>query len=375
MFSRVILRRLDPAAAASSRADDIENEPLSPRDVQPSTAPEMAERGRRASRLGIRRPSIPSRFRFSSSTEATSSAASDWPGAQTAQMSTAISTQPTSIHTHGHDSNDDDDDDDDHDFRRQSTLPSRYSVVVDLPSTRLHLPGLQRTWTQGSNGPPTSLPEVLLQQRPRTPPSPACRPHTPPSLAPPPAAVTEPPRAYAVQLPQRTRLGSNEADALYPGVDRRSRGFLSAPDPAEARLAEMAEDGRRRRGRGRGGSGRSSRRDREGETPEQREERRKKRRRQRQRLRDIEDPDEEPSDRPHPKHFLFCFPWVKSRKVRSQILQCFVSGLFLVSLLTVCEYPFFLALAPALPCLRRRRGSTLTRSACTQTSPSPLATT
>ncbi|KAF3760956.1 hypothetical protein M406DRAFT_223154, partial [Cryphonectria parasitica EP155] len=47
------------------------------------------------------------------------------------------------------------------------------------------------------------------------------------------------------------------------------------------------------------------------------------------------DGDEESSNRPHPKHFLFCFPWIKSRKIRSQILQCFVSGMFLVLLLTV----------------------------------------
>lgn len=36
-----------------------------------------------------------------------------------------------------------------------------------------------------------------------------------------------------------------------------------------------------------------------------------------------------------PRNFLFCFPWVKSRKVRSQILTCFVSGMFLASLLAV----------------------------------------
>lgn len=335
MFSRVILRRIDPAAEASGRADDIENEPLSPRGNEPSTTPEMTERGTaRRSRLGIRRPTVPSRFRFSSSTEATSSAASDWNGTQ-ASTAGPQSTQPTS---NGH-SHDEDDDDDDIDLRRQSTLPSRYSVVVDLPSTRLHLPGLQRTWTQGSNGPPTSRPsEAMLQQsrgppspacRPRTPPSPACRPHTPPAAIP-----TEPVPAYVPYSAAVTRLGSNEADQLYPGGDRRSRGFFTAPDPAEAQLAAMAEDGRRRRQRSSRGSQRSSRR--EGETPEQRTARHERRRR-RQRLRDIEDPDAEPSQRPHPKHFLFCFPWIKSRKVRSQILQCFVSGLFLVLLLTVCK--------------------------------------
>ncbi|CAG9982089.1 unnamed protein product [Clonostachys byssicola] len=36
-----------------------------------------------------------------------------------------------------------------------------------------------------------------------------------------------------------------------------------------------------------------------------------------------------------PKRFLGCFPWVKSREMRAQILRCFVTGLFLVSLLSV----------------------------------------
>ncbi|KAI1800011.1 hypothetical protein F4811DRAFT_59933 [Daldinia bambusicola] len=36
-----------------------------------------------------------------------------------------------------------------------------------------------------------------------------------------------------------------------------------------------------------------------------------------------------------PRRFLFCFPWVKSRRIRSQILRCFVSGLFLMAMLTV----------------------------------------
>lgn len=37
-----------------------------------------------------------------------------------------------------------------------------------------------------------------------------------------------------------------------------------------------------------------------------------------------------------PKRFLFCFPWVKSRQARLLILRCFVSGIFLISMLTVC---------------------------------------
>lgn len=344
MFSRVILRRIDPAAAASSRADDIENQPLSPRggddyNAPAAPAPEMTERGptNLSSRLGLRRPSIASRFRFSSSTEATSSVgtSSDWHGSQTTAPTTVgtatangrtarANTQPRPSSSHYPD---EDEDEYDPDLGSEVVpLPSRYSVVVDLPSTRLHLPGLQRTWTQGSNGPPTAraAPAVPTIQVARAV-SPPCRPHTPP------AAV----------MRDQTRLGSTEADELYPVGDQRSRGNFTAPE--EAQLAGLVDDGRRRRRDRRGGSGSGSGRSRqhrhrrrENETPEEREARRR-RRRERQRLREIEE--EEAADtRPHPKHFLFCFPWVKSRKVRSQILQCFVSGMFLILLLSVCEF-------------------------------------
>ncbi|KAG5930138.1 hypothetical protein E4U42_002874 [Claviceps africana] len=37
----------------------------------------------------------------------------------------------------------------------------------------------------------------------------------------------------------------------------------------------------------------------------------------------------------HPKRFLLCFPWVRSRRLRSQILTCFVSGVFLACLVAV----------------------------------------
>ncbi|KAG5980656.1 hypothetical protein E4U55_003799 [Claviceps digitariae] len=51
-------------------------------------------------------------------------------------------------------------------------------------------------------------------------------------------------------------------------------------------------------------------------------------------------PDEPMSNIQHgpknrPKRFLFCFPWVQSRRLRSQILTCFVSGVFLACLLAV----------------------------------------
>ncbi|KAI2464198.1 hypothetical protein F4781DRAFT_83142 [Annulohypoxylon bovei var. microspora] len=41
----------------------------------------------------------------------------------------------------------------------------------------------------------------------------------------------------------------------------------------------------------------------------------------------------EPDERP--KKFLFCFPWIKSRRMRSYILRCFVSGIFLIVMLAI----------------------------------------
>lgn len=331
MFSRVILRRVDPAGAASSQADDIENQPLSPRLEEHPAEPQMTERSQGPlARLMPRRPTIPSRFRFSNSTEATSAAGADGPEETPAARSSRANTHPALRPSSSHYPDDDDESLFDRDTRRESTLPSRYSVVVDLPSTRLHLPGLQRTWTQGSNGPPTARPAEIG----RPPLSPPCRPHTPPTVM-----VTEPQRAYAQPQTSTTRLGSEEADGLYRVGDRRSRGAFTGADPAEAQLAELAQDGRRRRQRSESGRAWRQRhaRNRSDETPEQREERRRRRRARAQRIRDIEDGDEAGSQRPHPKHFLFCFPWIKSRKVRSHILQCFVSGSFLVLLLTVCK--------------------------------------
>jgi hypothetical protein len=49
-----------------------------------------------------------------------------------------------------------------------------------------------------------------------------------------------------------------------------------------------------------------------------------------------------------PKRFLFCFPWIKSKQIRTQVLRCFVSGLFLVTLLSVCEFEWS-ALRAAVP--------------------------
>lgn len=76
---------------------------------------------------------------------------------------------------------------------------------------------------------------------------------------------------------------------------------FSGPDPAEMRLAQLADDGRRR-----SGGRRRVRLQREGST--------------------------QPGS--HPKRFLFCFPWVDSRRTRMLILQSFVSGIFSAALLS-----------------------------------------
>jgi hypothetical protein len=38
----------------------------------------------------------------------------------------------------------------------------------------------------------------------------------------------------------------------------------------------------------------------------------------------------------HPKRFMFCFPWIRSSRVRKQVIACFVSGLILILLVAVC---------------------------------------
>ncbi|KAI1365795.1 hypothetical protein F5Y08DRAFT_338380 [Xylaria arbuscula] len=79
---------------------------------------------------------------------------------------------------------------------------------------------------------------------------------------------------------------------------RRSR--FGGSNPAELHLLENTEDGRRRQ-------------------------RAQERQNNAQRLR----------HKAPPEKFLFCFPWIQSRRARALILRCFVSGIFLISMLTV----------------------------------------
>ncbi|KAI3333640.1 hypothetical protein F4824DRAFT_240111 [Ustulina deusta] len=96
--------------------------------------------------------------------------------------------------------------------------------------------------------------------------------------------------------PPVTRTNGGESERHV----RRSR--FGGSDPAELHLVELTENGRQQRA--------PRRRDNSGSSP----------RRQRK----------EP-----PKRFLFCFPWVKSRRARALILRVFVSGIFLISMLTI----------------------------------------
>ncbi|KAK2001569.1 hypothetical protein LX36DRAFT_667856 [Colletotrichum falcatum] len=147
-----------------------------------------------------------------------------------------------------------------------------------LPGTRLNLPHLTRTWTVGSNG-PNSRPNSI---------------HRPPNRG----------NEASTELPLPRTVGAPTAPVAMPApVVRVSRSEsvggrrrFTGPDPAEMHLAQMAQDGRRRR--------------------------RRADRRQHAN-----------HDERHPKRFLLCIPWPKSRRMRSQILRCFVSGSFLLLLL------------------------------------------
>ncbi|KAK0616393.1 hypothetical protein B0T14DRAFT_538361 [Immersiella caudata] len=198
-------------------------------------------------------------------------------------------------------------------------------AVQDLPSTRLYLPNLTRTWTEGSNGPPTRPPTANVAGS-----------RSPVSSEMGADRIAEPSPAVLAQEVGRT------------GSRSRRRG-----NGNELGAAEAARDGhgRRRRHRREGSdrSHRSNRSNRSGNRSQPSEESnsgssetRESRRRRRRRRGHPEAPRRrgsgsrgEGSERQTPKRFLFCFPWIKSRRIRSQILRCFVSGLFLTLILAV----------------------------------------
>ncbi|KAI0008089.1 hypothetical protein F4779DRAFT_466424 [Xylariaceae sp. FL0662B] len=98
------------------------------------------------------------------------------------------------------------------------------------------------------------------------------------------------------------RLPAAPQPAVPSGGDaggRSRRPRFRGADPAESHLANIMSRARRRhRRRDESGSGGSS-------------------------------------DENAPKRFLFCFPWIRSRRIRAHVLRCFVSGIFLLLMLTI----------------------------------------
>ncbi|KAI6363534.1 hypothetical protein MCOR25_005891 [Pyricularia grisea] len=165
-----------------------------------------------------------------------------------------------------------------------------------LPSTRLHLPNLARTWSHGTNGPPS---------RPGT------------SRAPMPPLIqvqgvdNRPP--LLVDGPMFPEVASPRA-AHIPDRPRRSEETSSGESTGQT--AEPGHERRRHRHRHRM----------ENETEEERRQRRRERHRRRRAR-------ERRETRSTSKRFLGCFPYPQSKHVRTQLLKCFVSGMFLVGLL------------------------------------------
>ncbi|KAH8887824.1 hypothetical protein GQ53DRAFT_768138 [Thozetella sp. PMI_491] len=288
----------------SRDAEDDDRVPLSPRPAQSAEVRDLESQQEMTERPATRfMPRIPSFFSVVSSRPRQS------------PDSTPRIPRPSSSRYSGEGGTDEE---------AESPKTPRFRIGAQtLPSTRLHLPNLTRTWTQGSNGPPS-------------------RPGTAHSMhAPRPSFSRTRGNANGVQEPVPVMPaehvhthGAGQAGHARQSSEGRRR--FNGADPAEAHLADMVEDGRQRRHR-REGSDRShrsershrSRRERESqESMEEERVERRRRRRERQRRRERE-------QRPTPKHFLFCFPWVKSRRIRNQILRCFVSGLFLTLLLSV----------------------------------------
>ncbi|KAL2178430.1 uncharacterized protein P884DRAFT_127168 [Thermothelomyces heterothallicus CBS 202.75] len=207
-----------------------------------------------------------------------------------------------------------------------------------LPGTRLHLPDLERTWTQGSNGPPT-------------------RPGTAGVAVPEPAVLRSRVRVRSRSEGGGEHAGSSSGDDEDDGTgtDRAQHRERRRTRRRPRREGERSGSGRSRRPERSGRSGmrsgrsrRSGRSERSGSHRSSRDdEGRSQRRARRERRRRAEGSSaSSPSSsrgsrssgrRPPPKHFLFCFPWIKSRRVRSQILRCFVSGTFLALTLSICE--------------------------------------
>ncbi|RYP13617.1 hypothetical protein DL765_006818 [Monosporascus sp. GIB2] len=188
----------------------------------------------------------------------------------------------------------------DDDSPKTPQLPSMHPARLDLPTNNIG-----RIWTRESSGP-------LLPPHHETAP--------PQQLPPPPSSSAESPTS------RRSSVSSLANTAQYPGVatppparqrsESGGRRRFEGPDPAELHLAALADSGRRR----------------------DRHRHRRRRRHERTQSgsrRSRGHHERGADDKEAPGSFLFCFPWVRSRRMRAQILKCFVSGLVMVATLSV----------------------------------------
>ncbi|RYP93606.1 hypothetical protein DL770_000238 [Monosporascus sp. CRB-9-2] len=179
-------------------------------------------------------------------------------------------------------------------------LPSMHPARFDLPTNNIG-----RTWTRESSGP--LLPahrETAPSQQPL--PSPSSNAESPAS--------------------RRSSVSSLANTAQYPGVatpplarqrsESGGRRRFEGPDPAELHLAALVDSGRRR-------------------DQHRHRHRRRHERTQSGSRRNRGHHERRAGDKEAPGRFLFCFPWVRSRRMRAQILKCFVSGLIMVATLSV----------------------------------------
>lgn len=204
----------------------------------------------------------------------------------------------------------------------------------NLPSTRLHLPNLDRTWTLGSNGPPS-------RDGPAQPPVPVIQ-------EPQPAVVPE--RDQRRRRERRHRREGSGSSGRRRHRREGSGGSTRSRQEGSGSRREGSNGSRREGGSGSRREGSSgSRREGSASQTERSERRERRHRRHAESNSNSNDAAATSTSRssrssgsgssrrgPPPKNFLFCFPWIKSRRVRSQILKCFVSGMFLASILTVC---------------------------------------
>ncbi|KAK7755012.1 hypothetical protein SLS62_003096 [Diatrype stigma] len=199
----------------------------------------------------------------------------------------------------------------------------------DPRSNRLHIPHITRTWTRGTLRNPSSSThddddDTTPAPRPaplplsRGPSSSSRRSSVSVSTARYPGLPTPP----AVAALGRGALSPSSPSSATAGGRRRFEG----PDPAELHLAALADSGRRRQQR-------HQQRRQHGHGHGHGSSRRVRGRYEEDEYRSSRNNNSSNGEEPH--DFLFCFPWIQSRRLRSQILKCFVSGLLMVVMLSV----------------------------------------